>query len=167
MVKLRRSTAQRPCQRAERQPQGNIWLARGTALPRSSYITQGKTSIYQSCAGHVVHEPSAEAAIRRQLALVTINTAGAATAAQSQWPPTLATSRAVLRLRCADVPEDVHTCCRGCALFFAFPCLFSLALIATAPHTWLSHRCHAEATRSSCSAHSASFASRIIGYLAT
>jgi hypothetical protein len=50
------------------------------------------------------------------------------------------------------------------SLFFVF---FSPALIATAPHTWLSHGCHAEATRSSCSAHSASFASRIIGYLVT
>jgi hypothetical protein len=49
-------------------------------------------------------------------------------------------------------------------LFFVF---FSPALIATAPHTWLSHGRHAEATRLSCSAHSASFASRITGYLVT
>jgi hypothetical protein len=49
-------------------------------------------------------------------------------------------------------------------LFFVF---FSLALIATAPHTWLSHGRHAEATQSSCNAHSASFASRISGYLVT
>jgi hypothetical protein len=49
--------------------------------------------------------------------------------------------------------------CRGCALFFAFLVFFSPALIATVPRTWLSHGCHAEATRSSCSAHSASFAS--------
>jgi hypothetical protein len=51
--------------------------------------------------------------------------------------------------------------------FLLFSVFFSPALIATAPHTWLSHGRHAEATRSSCSAHSASFTSRIIGYLVT
>jgi hypothetical protein len=51
--------------------------------------------------------------------------------------------------------------------FLLFSVFFSPALIATAPHTWLSHGCHAEATRSSCSAHSASFASRITRYLVT
>jgi hypothetical protein len=51
--------------------------------------------------------------------------------------------------------------------FLLFLVFFLPALIATAPHTWPSHGCHAEATRSSCSAHSASFASWITGYLAT
>jgi hypothetical protein len=51
--------------------------------------------------------------------------------------------------------------------FLLFSVFFSPALIATAPHTWLSHGRHAEAMRLSCSAHSASFASRIIGYLVT
>jgi hypothetical protein len=51
--------------------------------------------------------------------------------------------------------------------FLPFSVFFSPALIATAPHTWLSHGHHAEATQSSCSAYSASFASRIIGYLVT
>jgi hypothetical protein len=51
--------------------------------------------------------------------------------------------------------------------FLLFSVFFSPALIATAPHTWLSHGRHAEATRLSCSTHSASFASRITGYLVT
>jgi multidrug resistance efflux pump len=51
--------------------------------------------------------------------------------------------------------------------FLLFLVFFSLALIATAPHTWLSHGRHAETTQSSCSAHSTSFASQITGYLAT
>jgi hypothetical protein len=51
--------------------------------------------------------------------------------------------------------------------FSLFLVFFSPALIATAPHTWLSYGRHAEATRLSCSAHSASFASRITGYLVT
>jgi hypothetical protein len=51
--------------------------------------------------------------------------------------------------------------------FSLFLVFFSPALIATAPHTWLSHERHAEATQSSCSAHSASFASWITGYLVT
>jgi hypothetical protein len=51
--------------------------------------------------------------------------------------------------------------------FLFFLVFFLLALIATAPHTWLLHRRHAEAMQSSCSAHSASFASRITGYLVT
>jgi hypothetical protein len=49
-------------------------------------------------------------------------------------------------------------------LFFVF---LLPALIATVPHTWLSHGRHAETTRLSCSAHSASFASQITGYLVT
>jgi hypothetical protein len=49
-------------------------------------------------------------------------------------------------------------------LFFVF---FSPVLIATAPYTWLSHGSHAETTQSSCSAYSASFASRITRYLVT
>jgi hypothetical protein len=54
------------------------------------------------------------------------------------------------------------------ALYFSLFLVFFLpALIATAPHTWLSHGRHAEATQSSCSAHSASFASWITGYLVT
>jgi dUTP pyrophosphatase len=51
--------------------------------------------------------------------------------------------------------------------FLPFSVFFSPALVATAPHTWLSHGRHVEATQSSCSAHSASFASRITGYLVT
>jgi hypothetical protein len=61
-------------------------------------------------------------------------------------------------------PEDIVTVAPYFSLFFVF---FSPALIATAPHTWLSHGRHAETTQSLCSAHSASFASRIIGYLVT
>jgi hypothetical protein len=53
-------------------------------------------------------------------------------------------------------------------LYFLFFSVFFLpALIATAPHTWLSHESHAKATQLFCSAHSTSFASRIIGYLIT
>jgi hypothetical protein len=51
--------------------------------------------------------------------------------------------------------------------FSLFLVFFSPAPIATVPHIWLSHGCHAEATRSFCSTHSASFASRITGYLVT
>jgi hypothetical protein len=47
-------------------------------------------------------------------------------------------------------------------LFFVF---FLMVLIATAPHIWLSHESYAEAMQLFCSAHSASFASRITGYL--
>jgi hypothetical protein len=54
------------------------------------------------------------------------------------------------------------------ALYFSLFLVFFLpVLIATVPHTWLSHGHHAEATRLPCSAHSASFASRITGYLIT
>jgi hypothetical protein len=51
--------------------------------------------------------------------------------------------------------------------FLLFSVFFLQALIAIVPHTWLSYGRHAEATRSSCSAYSASFASWITRYLAT
>jgi hypothetical protein len=51
--------------------------------------------------------------------------------------------------------------------FLLVSVFFLLAPIATAPHTWLSYGSHAEATRLSCSAYSASFASQITRYLVT